>query len=233
MNAKDGTPGRKRRLEPVMIPVSLVDEGCRRIAENISEFTDHAIRFLNLSEDIVSRRIVQILVVHAMDEGGKLLEIIRKAIEAEHIGATSISIDGFYSHSRKGLQAGSIGILAIDWLQSTADGLPPSNIPESTELDGYRIHLESLRRDFRRERESVLYVDIDDGRWLSPTVADELWLMFDALLLGMLAALTLDTLNAGRPIHHLDTVVKKISDPATLKEFAMRIKESTVGGKSS
>ena len=231
MDTPCSIPRKKSRWEPVVIPISLVSEGCGRIAENISELTDHAIRFLDLSEEVVSRRIAQILVIHAMDEAGKLLEIIRKTIEAKHTEAVSISIDGFYSHSRKGSQAGSIGVLTIDWLQSVIEKLAVSDIKEPIIQGSYRIHLESLKESFCREREGALYVDFDEGRWLSPTVQDVSYIALDASLLGILAAITLDTVNAGLPIHHLDKLAKQISDPATIEELVRRIKETVAGEK--
>jgi len=92
--------------------------------------------------------------------------------------------------------------------------------------------LENLKESFSREREGALYVDFDEGRWLSPTVQDESYLALDASLLGILAAITLDTVNAGLPIHHLDKLAKKISDPATIEELVRRFRETAAGEKS-
>lgn len=231
MDSQVGVPKKKSRRNPVIIPVSLVNEGCGRIAENMSELTYHALRFLNLSDEIVSRRVAQILVIHAMDEAGKLLEIVRKTIHAESTGADSISIEGFYSHSRKGAQAGDMGILAVNWLQARAERIFSVASGLTNALDDYRNHLKSLKIDFTREREDALYVDFEDGKWSSPTAHDESWIFFDAYLLGMLAAVTLDTINAGRSVRDLDTLAMQLNDTSVLRELERRVKESGIGGE--
>ena len=136
------------------------------------------------------------------------------------------------SANRKGFQAGSIGILAIDWLKSVAEKVPLPDFNEPIVHAAYRIHLESFKEYFSSERETALYVDFDKDRWLSPTVQDESYLALDASLLGILAAITLDTVNAGLPIHQLDNLAKQMSDPATIEELARRIKQTAAGGKS-
>lgn len=224
MSNHDSTP-KKSRQEPVIIPLSLVDEGCRRIAENILELTDLARRSVVPDEEIVGKRMVQILVMHAMDEAGKLLEVVRKTIEAELTGVTAISIEGFYSHPRKGSQAGEMGMLAIDWLESTVEGFPDLTAVERANLREYRIHLKELKESFSKYREALLYVDFDGTKWSSPTARSELMVFFDASSIGVLATLCLEILNASRPIHDLGRIARMISDSTTLMELKKKLEE--------
>jgi hypothetical protein len=49
---------------------------------------------------------------------------------------------------------------------------------------------------------------------------------FDAYLITFLASLCIDTLNAGRPIHDLERIARKTSDPTTLQDLKKRLEDN-------
>jgi AbiV family abortive infection protein len=212
----------------VIIPVALAGDGCNKITENILELSDHANRFLEFDENIVSRRIAYILVIHAMDEAGKLLTIMKKMVEAEAAGAEVIMIERFYDHCFKGSQAGNIGVLTIDWMDSIVNEIAPMGNQDSLPFAEYRAHLERLRRGFSKERESALYVDFDEGKWVSPTIPSEDDIGLDSFLLTTLAAVTQATIGAGKSFTQLNELVQKMVSPTTKKTFAKALRDTLV-----
>lgn len=189
------------------------------IASNIQELADHAKRFNDVDENIVSRRIAYILVIHAMDEAGKLLSIIKNGIAAESEGTDSISIQGFYSHPVKGSEAGSMGIVAVDWLQKVAAAKSDSIGEDKGVLQDYRIHLETLRQDFRCERERTLYVDYACGKWISPSSAEYNYVCIDAFLLDIMALFVKANIEAGLSFCEIDEIVRDIYNSVDLDDL--------------
>lgn len=207
------------------MPVAIVREGCMKLAENIGELSEHANRFIDFNEDIVARRIAYILVIHAMDEAGKLLEIMRKMVAAESTGASTIAVEGFYSHRLKGSEAGTAGLLTIDWLDRTVVALmQKTEKPVPPPFKDYRAHLERLREDFSLEREHALYVDLEDGNWITPEVPDESDIAFDACLLGTLAGFTLLGISFGKSFTDLSDIVRQVSS-IDLEELTNRFEK--------
>ena len=203
---------RRSRSEPVVIPVTIVREGCTKIAENIYELSDHANRFLDVSEDIISRRIAYILVIHAIDEAGKLIEIMRKMVAAERDHESAISVEGFYSHKMKGLEAGTIGLLAIDWLDKIATQLgAAAGAGQPAPFMEYRAHLERLHQDFPYEREHALYVNLAAEKWLTPETPEMSDIAFDAYLLGSLALLVQYGITTGASFADLSDIARQVS----------------------
>jgi AbiV family abortive infection protein len=219
-----GCTSKKKHTKPVVIPITIVREGCCKIAENILELSDHANRFLDFDEGIVSRRIAYILVIHAMDEAGKLLTMMKEMVEAETTGAESIVIEGFYDHGFKGSQAGNMGLLTIDWMDSIMNDIAPIGSQDSLPFAEYRAHLERLRKGFSTERENALYVDFDGSRWVSPTTPSEEDVVFDSILLSILAAVTQATVGAGESFTQLNELVQKIAGPTTKKAFIQALR---------
>lgn len=218
------TSGKRSRSEPVTMPVATVRDGCIKIAENISELSEHANLFIDFNEDIVSRRVAYILVIHAMDEAGKLFEIMRKMVEAESTGAKVIAIEGFYDHRFKGSQAGTMGMLTIDWMDSIVNEIAPAGSQGNLLSAEYREHLERLRKGFSTERENALYVDFNGNRWTSPTAPSEEDVAFDSFLLSALAEVTKATIGAGKSFTQLNELVQKIAGPATMKTLAKALR---------
>jgi AbiV family abortive infection protein len=201
-----------KRSEPVILPASIVREGCLKIADNIYEFSDHANRFLDFSEEIISPRIAYVLVIHAMDEAGKLIEIMRKMVDAERDHASEISVEGFYSHRIKGSEAGTIGLLAIDWLERMVAQVSLDKATGNREsFVAYRTHLERLRMNFSFEREHALYVNLEGDRWLSPVTPSSADIGVDAYLLESLALLTQLGLAAGRSFTELSDIAQQVT----------------------
>lgn len=209
----------------MIVPVIAVREGCVKIAENIAELADYAGRILEMNEGVVSRRIAYILVVHAMDEAGKLLTVIKEMIKAESSGAETIAIEGFYNHEYKGSQAGGVGLLTIDWFQTVIDRLPPPGTREGFLLCGYRNHLEHLRHGFSKEREDALYVDFDQGKWISPNFPEEGCIALDSILLGFMAVITQTTIGTGKSFLELDKMIRLIAAPATMEAFVKQMRD--------
>lgn len=183
-----------------------------KIAENIYEFSDHANRFLDFSEEIISPRIAYVLVLHAMDEAGKLIEIMRKMVDAERDHASEITVEGFYSHRIKGSEAGTIGLLAVDWLERMVAQLSLDKVPgERESFLAYRKHLERLRKDFPCEREHALYVNLEEERWLSPVAPEPADIGSDAYLLESLALLTQLGIAAGRSFTEMSDIARQVT----------------------
>lgn len=214
-------PRKKRHSEPVIIPVTIVREGCKKIAENISELSDHASRFLEFNEDIVSRRIAYILVIHAMDEAGKLLDIMKKMVIAEGKCDSDIEVEAFYSHGLKGLEAGTIGLLAVDWLDELAAAMAArARIDSPPPSMDYRAHLEHLRCNFKHEREQVLYVNLENDKWTSPSCATESDIAMDAFALNMLAMVTLAAIDSCKPFRELSEMTRQLSSKSFVDELS-------------
>jgi AbiV family abortive infection protein len=227
MKAQSSHSRRTSKSEPVIIPVAIVREGCTKIAENILELSDHANRFIDLNEEIVTRRIAYILVIHAMDEAGKLLEIMRKMVVADSTGASTITVEGFYSHRLKGSEAGTIGLLTIDWLDKIVEALAlKTEKPIPPPFKEYRAHLEHLRQDFPREREHALYVDLEEGIWMPPRSPEESDIAFDAYLLGMLALFAQLGISAGRSFTELSDLGRQVSS-MSVEELNRRFRSET------
>jgi len=216
----------------LIVPVIAVREGCVKIANNIAELADYAERILEMNEGVVSRRIAYILVVHAMDEAGKLLAVIKEMIEAESSGAETIAIEGFYNHEYKGSQAGGVGLLTIDWVQTVIDSLTLPDTREDLLLSGYRTHLERLRHRFSKEREDALYVDFDQGKWISPNSPEEEDIALDSFLLGFMAVITQTTIGTGKSFLELDQLIRLIAAPATIEAFVKQMRNRFPNGRS-
>lgn len=210
---------RKRDSSRLEIPLDDARDGCVEIANNIHELADHANRFLDFDEEIVSTRIAAVLVIHAMDEAGKLLSIIREGIAAKAEGNETISAPWFYSHPAKGREAGTIGLAAVDWLERTVTSKLGATKEAKIEFQEYRTHLETLKRDFRRIRERTLYVDYEDGTWISPVDADYKHVGIDAYLLNILAIFVKANIKAGLSFPEIDEVVRSIYDSVDFDGF--------------
>ncbi|MBU1158593.1 MAG: AbiV family abortive infection protein [Candidatus Thermoplasmatota archaeon] len=209
------------------MPVEHAREGCEKIAQNVIELVRSASYLLNMNDETAHRRQAYVLIIHAIDEAGKMIRIIKEMIAAESNGCKAITITGFYSHKRKGSEAAAIGLVAIDWfdelLKTRTAEFEESEDKDS--LERYRSHLETLRREFDGERERVLYVDYENGKWLQPISANEVDIILDAHLLSLTAIIVQSSLKAGKTFREVSDTIQQVQD--SMKKFFREYADTT------
>ena len=202
--------GRRGQSSFRIIPLVDAKEGCRRIAENIEQLAQNASVILSLNEDLIDRRVAWILILHAIDETGKLIKTMREAEVAELSQSDKVTIRGFTNHTDKGMEAGSAGILALEWFEGLFREMGSTYEADGFDVLNYRVHLETLRGDFSRERMRALYVDYRDDKWIPPNCADEGHMYLDAWTLLTIAFVVRVNLDAGKSLTDVNEVFRKL-----------------------
>lgn len=191
-------------------------EGCKLIAANIEQLTHNATHLLEFNEDIVDRRVAWILTVHAIDEGGKLIKMMRESVNAESLGLDKVTVSGLRDHSSKGSEAGHAGLQALDMFERVVVRMARDLDMEGFDIQRYRGHLEAIRANFTRERSRALYAVFADDRWLSPSCANEDDIYFDAWILSLMAVIVRINLEAEKSFLEVDGIVRKIMNSSKL-----------------
>jgi len=204
--------GKTKRL-----PVREARQGCIFIANNIKCYSDTALFLLHSGMGF--RRMPYIIAVLGMDEAGKVLKIIKKSIEAEGASPVeTIEIENWYAHWAKGTVAGELGTLTIEWLTEILKSDPfmvrNGELKDQEFLTRYRTHLQRLKDSFSDERNSMIYIDYEEGMrtWSIPEAPKFDVVLFDVLLLSLLSTIVINHLDKGRSFLELDSVIRSIKD---------------------
>jgi AbiV family abortive infection protein len=201
-------------MAPIIMPIDHAREGCEKIALNVIELARGASHLMNTDDGNGYTRQAYALVIHAIDETGKMINIIKEMMTAESNASKAIRVVGFYSHSHKGSEAAAIGLVAVDWfsnlLETVAAGLEEDEDEDS--MDRYKLHLRTLRDGFEEERGRVLYVDYENGTWLQPTSARDVDIVLDGLLLSLTAVIVADCMKKEKTFHEVYDEIQKVRD---------------------
>lgn len=155
--------GKGRPISASLMSLDASREGCMLIAANIEQLTDNATYLLQFNEDLMDRRISWILTVHAIDEAGKLIKMMRESVNAESLGREKVTASGLRDHASKGSEAGSAGLQALDMFEGVIVRMAKDLDMEGFDIQRYRRHLEVIRANFTGERSRALYAVFADG----------------------------------------------------------------------
>jgi AbiV family abortive infection protein len=185
-------------------------ECCTIIAENIEQLAQNAGRLLTLDEEPMGRRIAWILTVHAIDEAGKLIMMMKESVAAESSKSKEVRIGRHRSHAAKGSEAGTAGLQALNMFEEVITRLVQDVMKGGFDIQRYRNHLEAVRTNFSGERSGALYAVFADGQCLPPTCPHEKDIYVDAWILNLMATIVKINLKHGKSFEDVDKIVRKI-----------------------
>jgi len=226
----------QKKSNGITIPICEISNGCLKIAENIEDLAISAQGLLGISaiennlENLQDRRMAYIFVIHAIDEAGKLLIMIRKAINAEAKQESNIIMENFYSHPKKGEEAGFVGLQAIEWLEGLSQNSTQTESPQIKLLvQEYRKHLKKVRKNFGLLREEILYVDYNEEKqsWIVAEPPKWIMIWLDAQLLLLTTATIKASIRNGESFIDLSNKIQSIVKCTDLQEIIRKINSLT------
>ena len=199
-----------------MLPTDETRHGCVQIAQNIKAYTDTALHLLFAGQGF--KRMPYILAILGMDEAGKVVKVVKKSIETENTEAKEIEVENWHAHWSKGPEASELGVLAVDWLneilRSDVNFAKDAQSKDFEFLVGYRAHLQKLKNHFSSERNSMIYVDYNEGNgsWETPASPHVGYVLYDVILLGLFSDVVVNYLGSGRSFLALNDAMKDIRE---------------------
>lgn len=217
------------------IPAALAQKGCVLTAENIKYFGQNALLFWFLNHSGPACRVSYILTLLGIDEAGKVLKILKGSIEAEAKKHQTVKVDNWFHHWAKGPEASEMALLIIEWLMGIAENEPfmvdgNGRLKDDQLFADWRHHLRVLSKDFSSERNSMIYVDYNEGshRWHKFNSPRNAIILMDAVLLLLFADIVINHFKGGGSFLDLSAKMQSVRDSPNLDDALSEI--DTISG---
>jgi hypothetical protein len=209
------------------IPLKSIPEGCIILADNIGELSSKALILINneFTDNSIMRsesmKVPFILVIHAIEEAGKLLQLINKGLNAEKEGKFFIEYQIRSPHEQKGREAAKTGLLVIEWLQRISLNNSSKSEDPKDIFEDYSVHLKGLHDEFKEIREGTFYLDFDEKKrqWATMEYPDPLFIYFDSFLLLGMSVLVTTFLKKDCRLNELQKQIEGIANCTDISEI--------------